>query len=383
MHVFDSNGKMILRSASEWDEEDPFLSDASLYTMIKERTKSEGTVIEYEQDEAVYFSFCDKEENLYVGGPVCTGELSRGFLFRYRKTHHLTQKRLRLPALSLLETANLLSIAIFMVNGTRQEEMDLLEINHINAGTDNRHNEMLNYRQKVTEAETGHIHNEYEQQYLADIREGRVEKFQNVNISMKELTNEVGILAENNLKQSEYMIVAGITLVARAAMEGGVPASSAYSLSEIYMQRLAKCRSEAEMYRLYMECQREFAGKVKKIRDKKRNAYYVEQCKDYLTQNIHKKVTVQEIADLIGINRTYLSGQFSKQVGMTISQYSIAVRLKAAENMLKFSEAPVGEIAEYLCFASQSHFGKCFREKYGISPAEYRKQHKIIDFISK
>lgn len=220
-----------------------------------------------------------------------------------------------------------------MVNGTQQEEMALLEINHIDSGAHNRHNEMLNYRQKVTEAEAGHIHNEYEQQYLADIREGRVEKFQNVNINMKELTNEVGILAENNLKQSEYMIVAGITLVARAAMEGGVPASSAYSLSEIYMQRLAKCRSEAEMYRLYMECQREFAGNVKKIRDKKRNAYYVEQCKDYLTQNIHKKVTVQEIADLIGINRTYLSGQFSKQVGMSISQYSITVRLKAAENL--------------------------------------------------
>lgn len=89
------------------------------------------------------------------------------------------------------------------------------------------------------------------------------------------------------------------------------------------------------------------------------------------------------MARQIGVNRTYLSGQFSKQEGLTIMQYSIMVRLRAAENMLKYSPASVAEIAEYLCFSSQSHFGSLFKKKNKISPAEYRRQNRRIEFADK
>lgn len=109
----------------------------------------------------------------------------------------------------------------------------------------------------------------------------------------------------------------------------------------------------------------------------------MEQCKDYLTQNIHKRIIVEEMAKQIGVNRTYLSGKFSEQEGMSISKYNILVRLRAAENMLKYSEASISEISDYLCFSSQSHFGKEFKKKNGISPAQYRKQNKNMHFTDK
>ena len=92
---------------------------------------------------------------------------------------------------------------------------------------------------------------------------------------------------------------------------------------------------------------------------------------------------MEELAKQIGVNRTYLSGKFSEQVGMSISQYSILIRIRAAENMLKYSEASISYIADYLCFSSQSHFGREFKKKNGISPSEYRKQNKNIHFLSK
>ncbi len=39
-------------------------------------------------------------------------------------------------------------------------------------------------------------------------------------------------------------------------------------------------------------------------------------------------------------------------------------------------------IAEYLCFSSQSYFGKMFKEKNEISPAEYRRRNRVTDFKS-
>ena len=179
------------------------------------------------------------------------------------------------------------------------------------------------------------------------------------------------------------MVAAGLALISRAAMEGGVSPTEAYAVSDVFYQRLEKCKTQKEMYQLSSEIQRTYVKMVQERKKEKKNSNYVEQCKNYLTQNFHKRITVEELAKQIGVNRTYLSGKFSEQVGMSISQYSILIRIRAAENMLKYSEASISYIADYLCFSSQSHFGREFKKKNGISPSEYRKQYKNIHFLSK
>ena len=98
------------------------------------------------------------------------------------------------------------------------------------------------------------------------------------------------------------------------------------------------------MYQLSSEIQRTYVKMVQERKKEKKNSNYVEQCKDYLTQNFHKRITAEELAKQIGVNRSYLSGKFSEQVGMSISQYSILIRIRAAENMLKYSEASISYI---------------------------------------
>ena len=164
---------------------------------------------------------------------------------------------------------------------------------------------------------------------------------------------------------------------------GGVNPSIAYALSELYLQRLEKCKNVQEILNLHQTMQLDFVMKVRQQKEKKRNEDYIEVCKDYISQRIHYPIKIKEIAEKLGMNHSYLSKKFKEKEGITIVQYSINVKLQAAANMLKYSESSIAEIADYFCFASQSRFGDQFKKKYGVTPMVYRKENKVIEFSTK
>jgi len=57
-------------------------------------------------------------------------------------------------------------------------------------------------------------------------------------------------------------------------------------------------------------------------------------------------------------------------------QYLMEYRLAKAAQLLKDTDLPIGEVAAGVGFQQMSHFGKCFREKTGLSPRDYRKQSR-------
>lgn len=383
-HVLDRNGVMTDRFGIGEKDEDPFVSDAGLAVWIREKQREkDGPLLLLEDGWVIYFAFVDAEKNLYIGGPaamVSGTELHAG-LVHYRKKHQLTQRYLNLPHIALTEAANLLSMSVCAITGEETDESQLLTLNEIPA--EQLEKDLTNYRFETVEQEKKHLEYAYEQEYLAAIRNGDVGYFTRPISDKIHLTDEVGKLAEKGIKQTEYTVAAGLTLASRAAIDGGIAPATAYAVSEVFFQKLEKCRTQVEMLQLHREIQYEYVTMVARHKEEKKNSYYIEQCKDYLAQNIHHRIRVTELAEKIGLNRTYLSGKFTEQVGMSISQYSILVRLRAAENMLKYSEEPVSVISDYLCFSSQSHFGREFKKKNGISPAEYRRRNKTSLFTTK
>lgn len=54
--------------------------------------------------------------------------------------------------------------------------------------------------------------------------------------------------------------------------------------------------------------------------------------------------------------------------------------MKIAANMLKYSDASIAEISDYLSFHSKSYFGKVFSETFHMTPYHYRKTYKSVNF---
>lgn len=82
---------------------------------------------------------------------------------------------------------------------------------------------------------------------------------------------------------------------------------------------------------------------------------------------------VEDLSNQLGISRSHLHRKLKQLKGISISQYIRDIRLGQAEELLINNVATVSEIAYRVGFSSPSYFHKCFQEKYGCSPGEFKK----------
>lgn len=98
----------------------------------------------------------------------------------------------------------------------------------------------------------------------------------------------------------------------------------------------------------------------------------VEKAEEYIRKNYENTMTLSSVAGLYFINEKYLGRVFKKQTGKTFHQYLTDVRL---DNSIKLLSGNYSIIAvSHMCgFVNVTYFNRCFKEKYGISPGEYRR----------
>ena len=106
----------------------------------------------------------------------------------------------------------------------------------------------------------------------------------------------------------------------------------------------------------------------------------INQAMHYVQQNYHKKLSVGEIADQVGVTPEYLSSCFHKEVGITLPEYINRQKITVAKRLLLFSEMSLSEIAVFLSFSSQSYFQAIFKKITGVTPSEYRQEE--LSFLS-
>ena len=203
--------------------------------------------------------------------------------------------------------------------------------------------------------------------------------FKSVNIE-DELYNRVGTMAENPTKSIEYMAVISIALASRAAVRGGLDLDTSYTLTDVFLRSLEKCKTIKEILDIQIDALYIFTELVHDKQTSRSNYAYIEKSKAYIENHLNKKFTLNELAEEIGLNPTYLSRRFSLEVGVGIQEYTRKKRIEAAKNMLRFSDVPIKRIASYLCFPSQSYFGELFKKYTGMTPQAYRNwQHTEND----
>ena len=95
--------------------------------------------------------------------------------------------------------------------------------------------------------------------------------------------------------------------------------------------------------------------------------------KRYISNNWSGAVSLSDIASACHLSETYCSALFKKCTGVTVSDYVMNIRLKRAEEMLRFSNETVAEIASKTGFCDIYYFSRAFKKNKGMSPLQYRK----------
>ncbi len=102
----------------------------------------------------------------------------------------------------------------------------------------------------------------------------------------------------------------------------------------------------------------------------------VQHARKYIHDNLSIKLTAQELAQALSVSRRTLEEHFKKEVSMSISEYILHEVLGKATILLMAKDIPVAAIGAELGYEDQFYFSRRFKQKYGISPLQYRKRHK-------
>ena len=90
---------------------------------------------------------------------------------------------------------------------------------------------------------------------------------------------------------------------------------------------------------------------------------------------VSERVSVQEIAERVGVHPAYLARRFRAEFGVTPGTFARHARLHWAAERLLDSDLPIAEIAIQSGFSDQSHFTRAFRQYADQTPAQYRQNY--------
>lgn len=184
-----------------------------------------------------------------------------------------------------------------------------------------------------------------------------------------------GRLSGDPLRNEIYHTVVNAALISRRCMDAGMPDEIAYTLSDIYINRADKCSCVQEVQNLNDEMVMDYAVRMRESRSFSHLSFAIQRAVNYIYENLHTRLTGSILAKQAGLQRTYFAARFKKETGFTVNEFVTRIRLDTAKNLLISTDYPIIEISNTLCFASQSYFSQVFREKFGVTPARFRRMY--------
>ncbi|MBQ8612355.1 MAG: helix-turn-helix transcriptional regulator [Oscillospiraceae bacterium] len=167
-----------------------------------------------------------------------------------------------------------------------------------------------------------------------------------------------------------------ISLVSRAAIEGGLPIDEALAMESLYLQRMEDSPTEKAVAAVQAAMFSDFVQRVHRSKNRPKLSYHIQRCCDYIEMNLDKKILAKDLAALVGYTEYYLSQRFREETGLFINDYIKQVKIDRARLLLISTDLSIQKISEQLGFNTRSYFTQVFREVVGIPPVAYRERHR-------
>ena len=94
----------------------------------------------------------------------------------------------------------------------------------------------------------------------------------------------------------------------------------------------------------------------------------------YINSNLHRTITVKELATLSGYSTAHFTRKFKRQFGKLPLSYIADIKVSAAKKRLRDTDLSVTAIAEEVGYTDVSLFGQHFKKRVGATPTTYRKK---------
>lgn len=144
----------------------------------------------------------------------------------------------------------------------------------------------------------------------------------------------------------------------------------AFSLHALLEQPSGKLEREVSLHELLAYLISQHASPIPRIQPISREHRAVSYVQDYFHAHIGENVSLDQLANLVDLNPSYLLRTFRAQVGLPPHAYQIQLRVQQARKLLREGMS-LPQVALELGFADQSHFARHFRHLVGVPPGHY------------
>ncbi len=105
--------------------------------------------------------------------------------------------------------------------------------------------------------------------------------------------------------------------------------------------------------------------------------FYIHEALNFIEHNFQNDITVEDIAAICGLNRSYFGRIFKDALGKTPQEFLLSYRMLKASELLKLTQLSIGDISNAVGYANQLHFSRAFKKIYGLSPRDWRNQNRV------
>ncbi len=116
-------------------------------------------------------------------------------------------------------------------------------------------------------------------------------------------------------------------------------------------------------------------------READRHSHAVEMIKKYVADHIYAKISLNNVSRYVALSPNYVCRLFKRETGETVTACAQRTKVEAAKSLLLQSRR-VTEVAEKLCFTSESYFIKVFKKYTGMTTSEFIHQYQSYTRIA-
>lgn len=176
------------------------------------------------------------------------------------------------------------------------------------------------------------------------------------------------------LRDGKNSLITFNTLCRVAAYRGGVHPSDLDKWTREFIIRIENATNVHDIEPLSFIMLEQYC-ELARSADTTRYSPVIRKVLDHISGSFNSDITLKDLAAQFGINPSYLSTLFKKELGKSFTEYLTEKRLALAVELLIRTDLPIGDIAIECGIPDNNYFARIFKAQMGISPLQYRQSH--------
>ena len=190
--------------------------------------------------------------------------------------------------------------------------------------------------------------------------------------SMKSLLNFAVSFSETPLSQLKEYLSYINTFLSAKMMDTQVHPAYIFKQMHTFQLKINETVQAQELQHLPYEMVRKYCLLVKNF-TYDNYSYLIRSVVNYINQHLSSELSLATLASEFGKNASYLSSEFKKEVGDTLTTYINKHRILASLRYFNTTDMSVAEVSNAVGYTDMGYFSRLFRKYVGQSPREYKK----------